>query len=88
MPDCYLCEGQAEIHGQDFGRRKVVRCPSCDYYEITNTALSKIQATDFPENAKNYLIEQVKQVNTSGGEAFIVFEDETVKVLIKANLSS
>jgi hypothetical protein len=88
MVNCCLCENQAEIHGQDYGRRKITRCPSCGYYEITNVAIFKIQAADFPENAKYQLIKQVKQINDSGGEALIVFEDNTLKVLNKGNLSS
>jgi len=85
MTDCYLCGSQAEIYGQDYGRRKAVRCTSCNYYEITNAALSKIQTADFPREAKDQLAKQVKQVSKSGAEPVIIFEDEAVKVFIKPN---
>jgi len=83
MTVCYLCESQAEINGQDYGRRKIVRCPSCEYYEITNTALSKLISDDFPKKEKIRIKNQVKEVNDAGGEALIVFENETINVIKK-----
>jgi hypothetical protein len=80
MTDCYLCGNQAQISGQDFGRRKIVCCPSCRYYEITKAAISKIQSAEFPEDGIIKIREQVKEINNSGGKPLIHIEDKTLRV--------
>ena len=87
MTDCFLCGQQSEINGADFGRRKIVRCANCGYYEITNTALSKTQKPDFPERILSSLIERIKKINSMNNEAFIVFDDGNLKVLVSDQLS-
>jgi uncharacterized Zn finger protein len=83
VTNCYLCESSAEVYGQDYGRRKIVHCTNCGYYEVTNTALSKIQEPDLPNIIKTTFESRVKQINNSGGNAEIVLVDETLKVQTK-----
>ncbi len=80
MKECYLCGGQAEIHNQDYGRRQVVKCPCCVYYEITQSALSKIQMADFMKEMKTQLAKNVKEMNEAHEEPLISLDDGTLKV--------
>lgn len=75
MTTCYLCGSQAQISGQDYGRRKIVRCSSkCGYYEVDNVALSKIDSPDCPPQIKSALLEAIVKIANSGREAEIVFD--------------
>jgi len=80
MTNCYLCGDQTKIRGKDFGRRKIVSCPSCGYYEIRDTAIKKIQSAEFPEHGKIKIIEQVKEINKSGGNPLIYIEGAILRV--------
>ena len=68
MTNCYLCDSEAEIHGHDYGLRKIVRCEDCIYYEITTTALAKVRAPDFPNAMKTKLIRDIEDIANKGGE--------------------
>lgn len=83
MNNCYLCDSEAEIYDQDIGRRKIVRCKSCDYYEITNAAISRIQSSEFEGNQKNNLAKEVAKISNDDGEALIVSEGGKVAVARK-----
>ena len=74
MEKCYLCSDYAEIVGQDYGRRKIVRCPSCIFYEITNTAIPKLEDMELPNELKKGLINTIKKLNKNGKEPEIVFD--------------
>ena len=83
MSRCYLCDAEAEIHGQDYGRRKVVRCSVCEYCEITNTAISKIEDPSFKEQVRKDLATKVRSINSQEKEAEIVFDSNTLRVCEK-----
>lgn len=83
MTNCYLCKSSAEVYGQDYGRRKIVRCPNCGYYEVTKAALSEIHKSDFPKETKNRVKNEVEQINKSGGEPEILLVDDVPKVQAK-----
>lgn len=85
MSRCYLCESEAQIHGQDYGRRKVVRCPSCGYFEIENSAIPKIEDPSFKKQRREALARTVKTINNHGKEAEIVFDDNTISARQKPN---
>ena len=78
MSRCYLCGAEAEIHGQDYGLRKVVRCPGCKYYEIGNSAISKIEDPNFKVNMRDELRQTVISINNLEREAEIVFDGNTL----------
>jgi hypothetical protein len=83
MTDCYLCGNQAKISTEDYGRQKIVSCPRCLYYKITDPAILRIQSAEFPEDGKIKIIEQVKEINNSGEKPLIHTEDATLRVSAK-----
>jgi len=74
MKNCYLCSAEAEISGQDYGRRKNVRCPSCGYYEVTNTAILRLEDNGMPEAIRADLIKTIRLINETDKDAEIVFD--------------
>lgn len=83
MSKCFLCDEQAEIYGQDVGRRKTVRCDNCIYYEITNSALAKIQSDDFSKDERDKIAKEVANIMADGQEPLIACENKTVMVIRK-----
>jgi len=78
MSNCYLCFTEADISGQDYGRRKSVRCPNCGYYEVTNAAIPKLEDNGMPEAARADLIKTIKLLKYCNKDAEIVFDGTTL----------
>jgi hypothetical protein len=78
MSNCYLCFTEADISGQDYGRRKSVRCPNCGFYEVTSAAIPKLKDNGMPETARADLIKTIKQLNDCNKNAEIAFDGITL----------
>ena len=63
MNKCYLCSTKADISGGDYGRKKFVHCPECGYYEVSETAIKKLENDELPSEYKVGLIEKIKQIH-------------------------
>ena len=85
MSNCYLCLTEAEPFGQDFGRRKIVRCPDCGYYEVTNTAITKLEDQSIPSGVKESLIKTIKQINKNKNDAEVFFDGNVLCARKKNN---
>jgi hypothetical protein len=86
MRNCYLCQAEAEISGQDFGRRKIVRCPKCVYYEASNVVISNLEDKIMPDGLRASLIKSVKCLNENRKDAEVFFDGINLGVREKKNL--
>lgn len=78
MTKCYLCSAEADVSGQDYGRRKIIRCTECGYYEVTNSAITKLENTGMTKALKADLSKTVKLISESDKNAEIIFEGDTL----------
>ena len=83
MKNCYLCSAEAEVFGQDYGRRKNVHCPNCGYYEVTNTAIAKLENDGMPEAIRANLIKTIRAINENDKCAEIVVDEKSLSAYEK-----
>lgn len=77
---CYLCGASATITGADYGRRHVVRCQRCGYYEVEHPAIKHIQSDDFGMERREDLRNAISAITRGSREAEIVLSGNAILV--------
>lgn len=78
---CYLCRDSSTIGGADYGRRQIVRCSKCGYYEVEVAAAKLIQSEDFGSRRREEFRSTLLEIARQGRQAEIVVSGD--KILIR-----